>query len=75
MHFLFSCRVLNMGVEQWIYNRLGRPELTINGEVSDDPKSLAGPGLDTSRRSRVRGVAIGRPAARHTPQNAAQGRL
>ncbi len=39
-HFLFSCRVLNMGVEQWIYDRLGRPQLTIAGEVSDDPTRL-----------------------------------
>ena len=23
--FLFSCRVLNMGVEQWLYEKLGRP--------------------------------------------------
>jgi FkbH-like protein len=41
--FLFSCRVLNMGVERWIYNQLGRPELTIAGEVSDDPTLLPVP--------------------------------
>ncbi len=32
--FLFSCRILNMGVEQWLYERLGRPELEIVGEVA-----------------------------------------
>jgi FkbH-like protein len=41
--FLFSCRILNMGVERWIYNRLGRPELMIVGEVSDDPTTLPVP--------------------------------
>ena len=32
--FLFSCRVLHMGVEQWLYDRLGRPALTVVGEVA-----------------------------------------
>jgi FkbH-like protein len=32
--FLFSCRVLNMGVEQWLYERLGRPSLSVVGEVA-----------------------------------------
>ncbi len=33
-HFLFSCRVLHMGVEQWVYDYLGRPRLSITGEVA-----------------------------------------
>jgi FkbH-like protein len=32
--FVFSCRILHMGVEQWIYNRLGRPPMEIVGEVA-----------------------------------------
>jgi FkbH-like protein len=32
--FLFSCRVLNMGVEQWLYDYLGRPKLQVVGEVA-----------------------------------------
>ena len=32
--YLFSCRVLNMGVEQWLYERLGRPALDVVGEVA-----------------------------------------
>lgn len=32
--FLFSCRILNMGVEQWIYEQLGRPEIVVSGEVA-----------------------------------------
>ncbi len=31
--YLFSCRILGMGVEQWLYDRLGRPELEPVGEV------------------------------------------
>lgn len=33
IHFLFSCRTLGMGIEQYVYNLLGRPELEIIGEV------------------------------------------
>lgn len=28
-HFLFSCRILGMGVEQFVYNRIGCPEIDI----------------------------------------------
>jgi FkbH-like protein len=31
--FLFSCRVLNMGVEQWVYDHLHRPPLVVVGDV------------------------------------------
>lgn len=34
IHFLFSCRVLNMGVEQYIYHSLDHPKITIVPEVS-----------------------------------------
>jgi FkbH-like protein len=37
--YLFSCRVMSMGVEQWLYERLGRPELDVDG---DPPPSLTG---------------------------------
>ena len=33
IHFAFSCRTLGMGVEQWVYARLGRPKLAVAGEV------------------------------------------
>ena len=39
IHFCFSCRILGMGIETWLYNRLRRPALTINGAVLSDPKS------------------------------------
>ena len=37
-HFLFSCRVLGMGIEQYIYNLLGCPEFEIKGPVSVELK-------------------------------------
>src|SRR5699024_10465947 len=36
IHFTFSCRILGMGVEQYVYNVLGRPGLEIEGEVISD---------------------------------------
>ena len=33
-HFLFSCRVIGMGIEQYVYNHLGCPEFEIKGKVS-----------------------------------------
>ncbi len=34
LHFLFSCRILHLGVERWTYSRLNRPHLQIRGEVA-----------------------------------------
>ncbi len=40
-HFLFSCRSLNMGIEQFVWQKIGRPQVTTVGEVvatlGDDP--------------------------------------
>lgn len=33
LHFLFSCRTIGMGIEQFVYEQLGFPELEIKGEV------------------------------------------
>ncbi len=45
VHFLFSCRTLNMGVEQFVWQRLRRPRINIVGEVvselGDDPDWLS----------------------------------
>ncbi len=32
-HFLFSCRSLNMGIEQFVWQKIGRPKIKIVGEV------------------------------------------
>src|ERR1700679_575675 len=36
LQFAFSCRILGMGVERWLYQRLGRPHLEVQGEVLSD---------------------------------------
>lgn len=33
-HFLFSCRILNMGVEAYVYQRLNRPKINVIEPVS-----------------------------------------
>ncbi|MEI4471613.1 hypothetical protein [Frigidibacter sp. MR17.24] len=35
-HFAFSCRTLNMGVEQWVWNYLHRPEFKVVGPVASE---------------------------------------
>ena len=35
-YFCFSCRILGMGVERWLYQLLGSPEITVVGEVLAD---------------------------------------
>jgi hypothetical protein len=40
LHFVFSCRTLNMGVEQYVYAMLGNPELDVQGEVASDPAAF-----------------------------------
>lgn len=32
-HFLFSCRTIGMGIEQYVYQVIGCPEITVVGEV------------------------------------------
>lgn len=32
-HFVFSCRTLGLGIEQWIYEKLDRPYLNVVGDV------------------------------------------
>lgn len=44
LHFVFSCRTLGMGIEQYVYNKLGRPELTTIGEVISDLSGKELPG-------------------------------
>lgn len=35
-HFAFSCRILGMGVERWLYQKLGCPKIVVCGEVLAD---------------------------------------
>ena len=43
IHFTFSCRTLGMGIEQYVYNQLGRPQLDTVGEVISDLSITEGP--------------------------------
>jgi FkbH-like protein len=36
LHFAFSCRILGMGVETWLWRRLGKPALTVAPPVLTD---------------------------------------
>lgn len=35
-HFLFSCRTMDMGVEQFVWHQLGRPYVQVQGKVISD---------------------------------------
>ena len=34
VHFLFSCRILSMGIEQFLYSELNYPDIEISGDVA-----------------------------------------
>ncbi len=36
LQLVFSCRILGMGVEQWVYAELGYPEIEVVGEVATE---------------------------------------
>lgn len=42
-HFCFSCRIMNMGIERWLYDKLGRPEIYIVGDVVTNLLAPGGP--------------------------------
>ncbi|OYV28111.1 MAG: phosphatase, partial [Acidocella sp. 20-61-6] len=39
-HYLFSCRTLNMGIEQFVWHKLGQPYIGIVGEVVSSLEEL-----------------------------------
>lgn len=51
LHFTFSCRTLGMGIEQYVYNKLGRPELRVVGEVISDLSDTDIPGWINQERT------------------------
>jgi FkbH-like protein len=59
--FCFSCRILDMGVEAWVYQRLGKPALEVQGEVLSDP--LTHPPVDW--------ISVGTETARTAAQPSA----
>lgn len=36
VHFLFSCRIMNMGIEQFVYDYLKKPQIEIKEEVASN---------------------------------------
>lgn len=44
VHFLFSCRTIGQGVEQYVYAKLGCPELSVNGIVINNVTKSPAPG-------------------------------
>jgi FkbH-like protein len=67
--FLFSCRILNMGVEEWLYDHLGRPALSVVGDVAS---SLEAPTLRpvdwiTRDDALFDGVGVARPGTAGAP--------
>ena len=50
IHFLFSCRTLGMGIEQWVYQRLSSPTLKVVGQV-------ANPAETSEDRSYIRDIS------------------
>lgn len=40
IHFLFSCRIMNMGIEQYIYKEIGKPSIEIKGEVASELEGI-----------------------------------
>lgn len=53
LHFTFSCRTLGMGIEQYVYNKLGRPELCVVGEVISDLSDTDIPGWINQERTKA----------------------
>jgi FkbH-like protein len=65
-HFVFSCRILNLGVEQFVYAYLGDPQLDIRGEVAATLRPRLMPSwvsLGDERDKLGAGGATGAPSA------------
>jgi FkbH-like protein len=64
--FLFSCRVLHMGVEQWMYDYLGRPAIAIAGEVASSLEaSVDWITMDTEDCDGARALDVGHGTTGH----------
>lgn len=58
LHFCFSCRTLGMGIEQYVYSKLGRPDLKINGEVISSLESNEIPGWINQEKSGAQNTSL-----------------
>jgi FkbH-like protein len=57
VHFVFSCRVMNMGVEQYLYDYLNRPSINVAGPVAN--RIVSCPSVDWIKAG-SRGVIVNR---------------
>ena len=62
--FLFSCRVMSMGVEPWLYQRLGRPDLTTDADTDTGTLDVVVDWITLDDGAAVGGAAAGRTPAR-----------
>jgi hypothetical protein len=65
--YCFSCRVLGIGVESWLYERLGRPSIKIMGNVLTDltqPKTVDWITLTTDHEFQVAKACAAVPEVR-----------
>lgn len=53
-HFVFSCRCMGMGIEQYVYSELNYPQLEIVGEVSTSLNSTRPGWINVSSSSNVK---------------------
>lgn len=58
LHFCFSCRTLGMGIEQYVYSKLGCPDLKINGEVISSLESNEIPGWINQEKSGAQNTSL-----------------
>ena len=49
VHFLFSCRIIGQGIEQYVYSKLKYPELDVVGEVYNNINRFGAPGNGSMR--------------------------
>ena len=40
VHFLFSCRIMNLGIEEYVYEKLKNPKIDVNGMTSNKISSF-----------------------------------
>lgn len=36
IHFLFSCRIINLGIEEYVYEKLGHPKIVVLGKTTNE---------------------------------------
>lgn len=68
IHFLFSCRTIGMGIEQYVYHKIGCPKINPVGEVLTDLTNCEYP--DWINVSDVKGTSEGRSVVNTDGTNA-----